>query len=191
MNFCKYANILGEPNKGIHKYRFMGVAIVDVIMTIALGLFIAHYFKKDKFKTILIFQDDIILRNNFINYIDELVNDLPKNTELVNIAFHKFASYNVFVPYDLNNCHDDEEQMIKKKINNNVGILNDTINPCSLGYLVTLEGAKNMVNYFRTYGFFRATDWNYNEYLLRKNIFYGSTRILATGDPNLGSDIFT
>jgi hypothetical protein len=54
MNFCKYANILGEPNKGIHKYRFMGVAIVDVIMTIALGLFIAHYFKKDKFKTILI-----------------------------------------------------------------------------------------------------------------------------------------
>ena len=45
MSFCKYANILGAPNQGIHKYRFMGVAIVDVIMTIALGLFIAHYFK--------------------------------------------------------------------------------------------------------------------------------------------------
>ena len=53
MSFCKYANILGAPNQGIHKYRFMGLAIVDVIMTIGLGLLIAHYFKKDKLKTIL------------------------------------------------------------------------------------------------------------------------------------------
>jgi len=31
---CKYKNSLGEVGKGIHSYRFLGVAIVDVIMTI-------------------------------------------------------------------------------------------------------------------------------------------------------------
>jgi len=36
---CKFKDILGIPNKGIHSYRFFGVAIIDVIMTI-IGAFI-------------------------------------------------------------------------------------------------------------------------------------------------------
>jgi hypothetical protein len=32
--FCKYKNALGEPNKGIHSYRFRGLAVADVTLTI-------------------------------------------------------------------------------------------------------------------------------------------------------------
>ena len=31
---CPYANILGEPNKGVHSIRFFGLAVVDSILTI-------------------------------------------------------------------------------------------------------------------------------------------------------------
>ena len=33
---CDYKNILGEPNKGLHKYRIFNIAIVDVLLTIVL-----------------------------------------------------------------------------------------------------------------------------------------------------------
>ena len=42
MNLCKYKNILGIPHKGIHSYRFLGLAIADVIMTILLAIVIAY-----------------------------------------------------------------------------------------------------------------------------------------------------
>ena len=31
---CKYKDIFGKPNTGIHRTRFLGVAVADVIMTI-------------------------------------------------------------------------------------------------------------------------------------------------------------
>ena len=31
---CPYAFALGIPGKGIHSYRFMGFAIVDVVLTV-------------------------------------------------------------------------------------------------------------------------------------------------------------
>ena len=40
MSLCKWKNILGEPGKGPHSIRFFGVAIVDVLLTIALAFFI-------------------------------------------------------------------------------------------------------------------------------------------------------
>ena len=44
MSLCKYKDALGEPGKGIHSYRFMGVAIADVIMTIIGALISPHVF---------------------------------------------------------------------------------------------------------------------------------------------------
>ena len=32
--FCKYKDALGKPKHGVHAYRFFGVAIVDVLMTV-------------------------------------------------------------------------------------------------------------------------------------------------------------
>jgi len=48
----QYQNALGEPGKGVHSYRFMGVAIVDVIMTI-IGAYILHYYSGYNFWIVL------------------------------------------------------------------------------------------------------------------------------------------
>ena len=45
MSLCKYKNSLGEPNKGIHSYRFFGLAIIDVIMTLVAALLLSYFFK--------------------------------------------------------------------------------------------------------------------------------------------------
>ena len=46
MDLCKYKDALGKPEKGVHSYRFMGVAIVDVIMTFIGALLISFLIKK-------------------------------------------------------------------------------------------------------------------------------------------------
>ena len=43
--FKEYKNILGEPNKGVHSYRFMDAALADYAMTIMLAAFISFKFK--------------------------------------------------------------------------------------------------------------------------------------------------
>jgi hypothetical protein len=37
MNICKYKNIFGAPNTGVHSYKIFNVAIVDVILTVVLA----------------------------------------------------------------------------------------------------------------------------------------------------------
>ena len=51
--FCKYKNIFGEPKTGVHRFRFMGVAIVDVIMTLIGAIIIAWYFQLPYLHTII------------------------------------------------------------------------------------------------------------------------------------------
>lgn len=41
LSLCKYSNVLGTPNEGVHKYRFLNLAIVDVIMTVVVGFLIS------------------------------------------------------------------------------------------------------------------------------------------------------
>ena len=41
MKFCKFANIFGKPNEGVHKYRLFDIAIVDVLATLVLGYIIS------------------------------------------------------------------------------------------------------------------------------------------------------
>jgi hypothetical protein len=35
MNLCKYRNIFGAPNTGVHAYRIFGLAFVDLALTLA------------------------------------------------------------------------------------------------------------------------------------------------------------
>jgi hypothetical protein len=49
MNLCKYKNILGIPNEGIHSYRIGNIAIMDVIFTIILAIII-YYMNDSKFR---------------------------------------------------------------------------------------------------------------------------------------------
>ena len=45
MSLCKYKNALGVPGKGIHSYRFLNLAIMDVLMTILAAFIISYFFK--------------------------------------------------------------------------------------------------------------------------------------------------
>jgi hypothetical protein len=66
MNLCKYKNILGEPDKGIHSYRLFGLAIADIIMTVIAAFIIAYFFKYSfLYTTIFLFILGIILHRVF------------------------------------------------------------------------------------------------------------------------------
>lgn len=54
MSLCKYKNIFGAPNTGIHSYRLFGFAIVDVVGTIVIAAIIS-YFTKFSFTYTVIF----------------------------------------------------------------------------------------------------------------------------------------
>jgi len=146
---------------------------------------------KNKYNYAMVCQDDVYFRKNFNLYIKGLMDNFPKDAEMVNIGLHTYSVYQHFVPWDLSSSQNDDCMKIcDTKINDYVCKLKNDINPCSLAYIVTLQGAINLVKYFDNNGFKRATDWNFNDYLSSKNIFYFSLPVLCTGNPNLGTDIF-
>lgn len=66
MNLCQYKNILGKVGKGIHSLRFMGVAIVDVLLTILGSYMLSSIFNWNFWITlIIVFILGIILHRVF------------------------------------------------------------------------------------------------------------------------------
>jgi hypothetical protein len=53
MSLCKYKNLLGEPDKGIHSYRLFGFAIADITMTIIAAFLISKFYNYSFFYTLL------------------------------------------------------------------------------------------------------------------------------------------
>ena len=53
-NFCHYKYILGKPSQGVHKFRIYNIAVVDVLLTILLALFLQKYMESN-FYLILFF----------------------------------------------------------------------------------------------------------------------------------------
>jgi len=159
-----------------------------------MGNQLSHYYIlqemiKNNYEYIIIFQDDVILRDDFNIQINKLLSNIPEDAEIINFGFHKIANLQNFEALNINDPIESHVNS-KKDINESVCILSDNVNPCSLAYLVTLKGAKNLVNYFNNVGFLRATDWNYTDYLTSKNINYATKTVLCTGNPSFGSDIF-
>lgn len=52
--FKKFSEIFGRPNEGAHSYRFMNLAVVDVLGTIIGAFIIAKVFNLNFFLTLLI-----------------------------------------------------------------------------------------------------------------------------------------
>ena len=66
MNLCQYKNILGKVGEGIHSLRFMGVAIVDVLLTILGSYMLSSIFHWNFWITlVIIFILGIILHRVF------------------------------------------------------------------------------------------------------------------------------
>lgn len=159
---------------------------------------LGHYYLlkeiiKREYKYTIICQDDVYFRSDFVQQINNLMSNIPEDSEIINIGLHSYANGKHFKAWDLNNMATKDYKLIgEKKINENICLLKKETSRivCSLAYIVTLQGAKNLVEYFNLNGFLRATDGNYNDYCIEKKIFYGSIPVLCTGNPNLGSDIF-
>jgi hypothetical protein len=76
MNLCKYKDIFGKPNTGVHSYRIFNIAIVDVLLTILVAFIIALLIKKPFWIVLLIlFLLGIILHRLFCvrTTIDKLI----------------------------------------------------------------------------------------------------------------------
>lgn len=155
---------------------------------------LSHYYVlkniiKNKYKYAIICQDDVKFKPGFIEHIDNIMNHFPQNAELINIGLHELAEGSNFIEWNFNN-ENDYEKVCKIKINDYVSIWKDDLNPCSLAYIVSLEGAKKLVTHFEMFGFKKTTDYNFIDYLIDKNIFYGSNSVLATTNTEFESDIF-
>ena len=55
MRLCKYKDIFGKPNTGIHSYRFFGIAIFDTLLTIFIAFLISRFFHWNFLYTVLVF----------------------------------------------------------------------------------------------------------------------------------------
>jgi GR25 family glycosyltransferase involved in LPS biosynthesis len=168
----------------------------DIIIKKIMGNQLSHYYLlkeiiRENQQMTIVFQDDAVLIPNFMEYIDNVSANLPINAEMINIGLHNIAINEYSEQWVFNTNNNDIDKISSQVINEYICKLKPDVNPCSLAYIITLEGAKNMVSYFEQYGFAMATDFNFNDYLLSKDIFYSSNTILVTGNPSLGSDIFT
>ena len=63
---CRYKNVLGKPNEGIHSFRILDVAVVDVFMTMLLGIISGIIMNKSIRKmTLILFCIGILLHRLF------------------------------------------------------------------------------------------------------------------------------
>lgn len=182
-----------EETKMFLKCDFLNMHFYNNILCNQLG----HYYTlkeiiKNNYKYALVCQDDVYFRSDFQNYFAQIMENFPEDAEMLTIGLHSYANYEHFVQWDLTGSPTEDFLKIGgTKINDYVCRYNNGVNPCSLAYIVTLKGAINLVEHFDKTGFRRATDHNFNTYLIEKNIFYGCLPVLCTGNANLKSDIFT
>jgi len=150
-------------------------------------------------KYAIVVQDDVVFRDGFVKFVTDMIVNLPENAEILNLSLHQKADGKEFIAWDFTSDSDgksendgksDSEIIYSRKINEYVSVWKEECNPCSLAYLVTLQGAKNIVTYFEMFGFRETTDCNYNKYLQNKDIFYGSSKVMATTNTDFESDIF-
>jgi len=181
-----------------------------------MGNQLSHYniFKEmvlRNYRNIIVCQDDIVFKTGFYEQINEVIENLDKTSdaEIIYFAFHKYGVRDVFLPFDLTQSNNitigpngpngpnepNGPNIMEGSSSISVGKLNPyskALYDCnnSLGYILTLKGAINYINYIEKHGFSCAADHNMNEYLIERGIYYGTTDVLATTNATFGSDIF-
>jgi GR25 family glycosyltransferase involved in LPS biosynthesis len=140
----------------------------------------------------LICQDDVVFIDGVKNDIENILNCMPKRAGIINIGFHEEACYAYFKGFDLAGQEADAvfKRFYIERVNDFVGVLHPDANPTSLCYILTNEGARGLLEHTEKNGTTNNTDHHMNDYFNAHGTQYGSLRILATGDPSFGSDIF-
>ena len=54
MNLCNFRDIFGKPNEGVHSVRFMGIAIIDFILTVLVALIVSYLFAQNFWRILVI-----------------------------------------------------------------------------------------------------------------------------------------
>jgi hypothetical protein len=189
-----------EMFESLRTYRKIGLdehnyKIAEETTRKIMGNQLSHYLILDNiinngYEYAIICQDDSKFNDNFVNYINKLLENIPEDAELINIGLNEVREASVSRHWDFEKELEIRESEAKEFINDFLCKLDKNTNPASLAYIVTLQGAKNIINHFLEIGFLKETDFNYNNYLITKDIFYSSRKILVTsGDFN--SDIFS
>ena len=162
-----------------------------------MGNSLSHYnlfckMVQEGWEKIIIFQDDVVLRPNFIHYIDQLMPTVPSDAEIVYLGLHKYAYFGDFSEFDLDNCENDEILLnsTRSNVNDYINLFNDNENTCTLGYVLTKKGAIGLIEYCKINGFMYEADHQLNNYLMGKRINYISKYILCTGNENFKSTIW-
>ena len=55
MSLCKYKDLFGKPNEGLHSYRIYNLAVVDIIATFILALLIQKFLFIDTSYYVILF----------------------------------------------------------------------------------------------------------------------------------------
>ena len=176
-------------------YKTQWFYSLENIMKKIMGNQLSHYYIlndviKKNLPYAVVVQDDVVFKNDFCAHITRVLKCVPFDAEMINLGTHKEACRSHVVPLDLNDP-ETEYAYVKERVTDGVCIMSEGVNPCSLAYIITLKGAKNMVEYFDANGFAKETDHNFNEYLHSKNIFYASSPILCTGNHHFPSSVFS
>lgn len=79
---CQYRHIFGKEKEGLHSYRFMDIAIVDVLLTFIGALLIAYWFKVNIILFFYIFNN---IRNTNTLYI--LCGNYNNKNVFMNLVF--------------------------------------------------------------------------------------------------------
>jgi GR25 family glycosyltransferase involved in LPS biosynthesis len=155
--------------------------------------FLSHYYCwKDSlekgYRYTLILQDDVYFVNDICKKVDDIVNHLPNDAEIVNIGLHYLAAGHFFLDFPIHTEY-DRSFYARDNINNYICKWDKNVNPASLAYIINCKNAMHIFDRFPTIT--NAMDHFFNEYCISKNIMYGSTDILATGNSHFKSTVFS
>jgi hypothetical protein len=80
-SFCEMKDIFGKPNEGVHRHRFLGIAVVDTGMTLIAAFLLSFIFKQKWWiMFIILFLLGFVLhkifcvKTAFVELTDKLIN---------------------------------------------------------------------------------------------------------------------
>jgi GR25 family glycosyltransferase involved in LPS biosynthesis len=130
----------------------------------------------------IVVQDDALLISDFMGHLRMIADEVPDDASLVFLADHEYAVCDKFIPVDLERQSIPARTSLMKQITSKtIGKRDDQwMAHCSLAYILTSQGAKNLLQHARQHGIGRASDHFMKDFVVSKDINYASIRCLAT-----------